>query len=261
MLRQFHIVTAGYNCEKYYHDCYMSLLVQDIDSTISWWVMDDCSIDNTYSLIKALPQTKKVKINLFRTEQNMGSAYSRFFLIRHIIKQCAPQDIVLQLDLDDYLYKHALTAISRVYNQNPSCMCTFGNFVSDYNIRIGNYSSKEINEYAYLRPGMPSKMKPVRTCSASLLKYVKYTHMRMGGEMIRSATDAALFIAIMIRLSSVNIFQLSDKLYYYRKREDSTAKTVSNRKQTFEKIKEYWRQKIEKEKIKKRIWNNGVKIY
>lgn len=253
--RTIHILSTGYNCEEYLEECYQSV-ARDTGRPKVLWVLDDASIDNTWRLIQKLEPTDTLQIRPFHLNENMGSGYSRFYLVRQIMRHCQPQDIVIQLDLDDYLMGDALGRIHGVYDKHPSCMMTLGNFKCSQKLVIGNYNNGELDSMQYIQKGISNKFKPLRTMSATMLPYIKYRHMILNDRFIRSATDFAMMISVAVQLRAVNIRYLSDFLYYYRDRPDSTRHTAKHRNATREGIKEQWRRWNPLERRQNVVWAN-----
>lgn len=254
--REFHIISAGYNCENYVVPCYQSILKTSSNHNIHWWICDDASKDSTHQIITGLQPPPNISIHLFRNDTNMGSAYSRFVLIKHITKMCNHYDIAIQLDLDDYFLGNIFNGLLKVYNNNPSCMATFGSFKSDYGVKIRNYTPNELNIRSYLARNINACWKPPRSFCAGMLHNIRYKDIFYRNKMLRCATDVALTLPIVTKLTSHNIALLADFYYFYRKRPDSTDKVNKNRTAVFEGLKADWKNYLKLHPPEKIDYNN-----
>lgn len=90
------IITPAYNCEKTIRETYNSVLAQNFSSW-EWIVVDDCSTDNSYSLIKEITKDDK-RVIVFKTTKNSGTSVARNIGLRH-----ASGRYITFLDSDDLL--------------------------------------------------------------------------------------------------------------------------------------------------------------
>ena len=246
-MRSFHLISAGFNCENYVRPCLDSILKCIGNHQVNWYICNDASTDNTQIVIDFLKPTENLAIYSISNEKKMGSAYSRFSLMRRAISLAQPNDIVVQLDLDDYLLGDAFNTWTKVYDSNTRICATFGNFKSDYNVKIRKYSSKELDRKAYLNPNINFCFKPARTFLGKFLSNIKYKHMFVRGKLLTCCTDVALILPVVTQLNATNIVYLEEPLYYYRKRVDATSKTHKNQRQIFEDLKRQWRNTIQRQ--------------
>lgn len=71
------VIITAYNLEKYIGCCIDSIMNQTIEN-IEIILVDDCSIDNTWSIINSYKDITEIKdIVLIRNDKNMGAGYSR----------------------------------------------------------------------------------------------------------------------------------------------------------------------------------------
>lgn len=91
------ILMATYNGEKYVAQQIESVLKQ----TYKNWhliIKDDCSVDNTYNILKDYANKYPEKITLIKSEKNSGSAKENFFSMLRLTR--APY--IMFCDQDDY---------------------------------------------------------------------------------------------------------------------------------------------------------------
>ncbi|MGB9637881.1 MAG: glycosyltransferase family 2 protein, partial [bacterium] len=78
------VVTPVYNGEKFVYDAFNSLENQTIVESIEWVIIDDCSTDSTFELIKKLSINSKIgKIKLLRLDKNMGQSFGLWLGFRN----------------------------------------------------------------------------------------------------------------------------------------------------------------------------------
>lgn len=96
---QVSVVITAYNVEKYIKKAIDSVLNQTYNKNIELIVVEDCSTDNTLSIIKDLQNSEtSLPINLIQHKENQGAGISR----RDGIK-AATGDYVMLLDADDWI--------------------------------------------------------------------------------------------------------------------------------------------------------------
>ena len=90
----FSVLIPCYNCEKTIVRCLQSVLMQTY-TNYKIYVIDDCSTDNSYSILKKYYDDGKIYY-LKRRQKNLGSVVGRKQLI-----SLANQDYCLFIDNDD----------------------------------------------------------------------------------------------------------------------------------------------------------------
>lgn len=90
------IIVPVYNMSKYLSRCLDSLINQTLDE-IEILVIDDCSTDNSYEIIKAYYE-RNDKIRLFKNKKNEGAGYIRNWGIKKSIGK-----YILFVDSDDWI--------------------------------------------------------------------------------------------------------------------------------------------------------------
>lgn len=125
------IITPAYNCEKYLEEAVDSVLSQ----TMTDWemlIIDDCSVDNTYSCMQKLAQ-RDSRIRIFRNMQNAGAAATRNYGIRQ-----ARGRWIAFLDSDDLWRTDKLQKQMELLDKYPeaSFLFTGSAFIEDDGIKI-----------------------------------------------------------------------------------------------------------------------------
>ena len=90
------IITPAYNCKNTIKATYDSVLSQTFND-FEWIIVDDCSKDDSFSLLKELEKKEK-RIIVLQTPKNGGSAAARNIALKH-----ATGKYVTFLDSDDVI--------------------------------------------------------------------------------------------------------------------------------------------------------------
>ena len=127
------IITPAYNCEKYLEEAVDSVLSQ----TMTDWemlIIDDCSVDNTYSCMQKLAQ-RDSRIRIFRNMQNAGAAATRNYGIRQ-----ARGRWIAFLDSDDLWRTDKLQKQMELLDKYPeaSFLFTGSAFIEDDGMTIAH---------------------------------------------------------------------------------------------------------------------------
>tara|TARA_A100001011_G_scaffold249249_1_gene257565 strand:- start:115 stop:714 length:600 start_codon:yes stop_codon:yes gene_type:complete len=161
---QISVIICAYNEEKYIDNCLRSLMNQRVWFKFDIVIIDDCSTDNTISVLNEYANN----IKLFKNEKNMGIGYSSNLGVKK-----SKTKYVIRVDADDYVSEHFLSSLylfleSNSYANSVACdyykVDKFGNILDRYNclkdpiacgilykkddlIKIGLYDNKaKINE-------------------------------------------------------------------------------------------------------------------
>lgn len=112
---KFSIIIPVYNNLKYIEKCIQSIIKQENSFyTYEILIIDDCSTDETFKLLKKLSSTFK-KIKLFQTSVNSGPGAARNIGIKN-----STGEWLLFLDSDDSLAHNALEILSLHINKNDT---------------------------------------------------------------------------------------------------------------------------------------------
>jgi len=123
-MNKFVIVIPFYNAEKYIEKCLMSAFTQRY-SDYKVVIVNDASTDNSDKVISDLIQTFTItcEYEYIVNENRMGAMYNQQWAV---FNHCDPDDIVVQLDGDDWLVnKKVLTFIDSFYEDND-CWMMYG---------------------------------------------------------------------------------------------------------------------------------------
>lgn len=118
------VVMPAYNSDKYINEAVESVLNQTF-SDIEMIIVDDCSTDRTFDILKALAQQDS-RIRLFKNKHNMGVAETRNTGIKQARREC-----IALLDSDDVWDPNKLYLQYKLYCQgNRIIYCSY-DFIDD----------------------------------------------------------------------------------------------------------------------------------
>lgn len=108
---KFTIFTPCYNSEKFIHRVYDSLEKQAFKN-FEWLLIDDCSTDNTYNILKEYEEKASFKVRVYRNETNQG-------LTKNINKgvSSANGELFIIQGHDDEFTEDALIYLDDVWNR------------------------------------------------------------------------------------------------------------------------------------------------
>ncbi len=163
------VITSYNNCEWYVKNL-QSVFTQEYRHYRVIYI-DDCSEDNTGSLVKEYIESKNLahKVTLIRNKQRCRGLANHYKAI-HL---CKDHEIIVQLDGDDWFSTpDALSTINRIY-QNPDVWITYGNFIKWPKNTIGHCFMPSIAEIKQNNYRESIKGASARTFYAWLAKQVK----------------------------------------------------------------------------------------
>jgi glycosyltransferase involved in cell wall biosynthesis len=192
------IVTA-YNCENYIEECLESILRQRGEN----WraiIVDDASQDKTWEKISAFSETNPERIYAVRNGRRKGKMEN---FVR-AVKQCSKEDVIIELDGDDYLLGNdvalELAELHQVYDvvwtQHEIDYAACPDWHTWYSTGLPADWSRNIP----WRPTLWSAdMHPghLRTFKCKYFDLIKDGHLKWGGEYVKSAADAVYFTPII----------------------------------------------------------------
>lgn len=115
------ILIPIYNVEKYLRECLESVLSQ-IDDQVEIITLDDCSTDNSLSLLKEIAEQSAHPINIQRHTQNQGLSAARNSML-----EIAKGDYIWFLDSDDVMEAGSIHQLKRIIEEHKPdlIMCDF----------------------------------------------------------------------------------------------------------------------------------------
>ena len=124
------IIIPAYNVEEYIYECLDSILNQTF-TDYEVIVVDDCSTDNTYSIIESYIPKFNNKLTLLKTDKNSGTCS----IPRNMGLPYTKGDYIWFIDSDDYIALNALELINDIITKNDVDMVYFPQYYRvSYNI-------------------------------------------------------------------------------------------------------------------------------
>jgi glycosyltransferase involved in cell wall biosynthesis len=134
-----------YNADKFIERCLMSVLTQDYQN-FHIILINDGSNDNSDKIIQEILKVYSDKITYINNIENMGAMYNHQNMV---LNYCEPNDIVVNLDGDDWLSNsNVLSYINDFYKSND-CWLMYGQYKFLSSGRYGTskpYLSEEMFE-------------------------------------------------------------------------------------------------------------------
>ncbi len=178
--------------------------------------IDDCSTDGTYESACEIVRRygHEHRWTFVRNKQRRKLVANLY----NAIHACADDDIVIELDGDDWLpHEHVLSHINSVYTENPSLWLTYGQFKTFPDNKIGfshEYPMAILTKNAFRKHGkfISSHM---HTNYAWLFKLIKLEDLLHEGNFYPCAADVAT-VTPMLELAGKDHFKcLKEILYIY----------------------------------------------
>lgn len=139
------IIVPSYNSEDYIQDCLESILSQNnIDITYEIIIIDDCSTDSTFSIIKEYEKEYAEKIRIYQTYRNSGPGIARNIGLRENKGKW-----ILFLDSDDKLASNSLGILSKYFKKHYSNKHDLIGFNWEYDSDSTASSSKSGGRYDF----------------------------------------------------------------------------------------------------------------
>ena len=235
---KFIIYSAGYNCSKYVKRCMSSIQLQEYSNHIHV-IVDDASTDETYNTIV---QNSKQNTVVFKTSKNNGWLANSMSLLC-----CNPDDIIMIVDLDDYLsHNNVLNKINDTYNKYK-CWLTYGSFLwLSNNTTEGIAYPDDVIKYKAFREYEWRAIHP-QTFKGFLWNNIKKEDLQDNDNYLMSSYDQAIMYPMLEMSPPDKIKFIKDTLYIYddsnplnvgktRKQEQIDNEKLFRNKQKYEEI-------------------------
>lgn len=198
-------ITTVYNAEKYLAELISSIINQTY-SNFEFIVVDDCSTDNTYSILKKY-QEQDSRIKLIKNEHNHKQAYSRNLAIN-----IAKGKYIAFIDADDIAHLNRLQTQLNFMELNPDIdVC--GSYYYMFNSR--NFKFKQTPPITH--DEIECHMRVFGNCIAFpsvMLKTDIIRRFMFDEKMLGNAEDYELWIRMLD--NNVKFYNIPEYLLYYR---------------------------------------------
>jgi len=218
-MNRFHIIVPTYNSERFIAQCLQSAISQDY-SNYQVILVDDCSTDHTLEIADKYP------INIIHNIVHSGSAVAN--LKKAVTEIKSPDDIIVCLDGDDYLYDNkVLSHLDSVYH--PDVWLTYGQNISlsgkldrismpltdIHTWKWGGSRTISLHTWEYRTYGL-WHTSHLRTFRKGLFDRVKDEDLRYSdGEYFRTCCDVCVMYPMIEMAGDKHIFYVDKILYVY----------------------------------------------
>ena len=210
--RDFVIVTASYNNEKWVQRNLESIFSQDHPNfRVIYW--DDCSTDNTVLLVNKFIKDHNVghKIQVHHNKKRVGPHYN----IYRAIHSCKDTEIAVIVDGDDWLaHDKVLSKLNSVY-ANPDVWLTYGHHIRYPSGEQG--ISREVPKHIIKDKKVrfyPFVEHHLRTFYAWLYKRIKKQDLMFDGAFVKRWGDVAIMFP-MVEMAATHSRFIPDVLLIY----------------------------------------------
>ena len=216
------VIVPTYNVEKYIDECLTSILDQTYEN-IEIIVVDDCSSDNTFEIIKKY-QNKDSRIKILRNEVNKGVSYSRNVGLDNMNGK-----YVCFVDGDDIIDKYQIEYLYRLIKTNLCKMAYIGGISFHDNNISKDFHNKFVHEFMNIDKFFEMFILNKVSCAATRYLYL-VDEIRKCDISFREGTFEDYkfnfdYINHLFFIGETKIGYCKNKTYFYRKHPGSiTAK-------------------------------------
>jgi glycosyltransferase involved in cell wall biosynthesis len=121
------IISTGWRCEQYYQRCIESVLSQKcIGAMVMMSIVIDESVGGYPYLDTFFKSKSKIPIRFIKKSNRMGKVFNFIQAVKNTNPQ--PEDILCDVDLDDYLEPGALQRVATEYRKKNDLLLTYGSY-------------------------------------------------------------------------------------------------------------------------------------
>jgi len=224
--KPFVVVIPSYKNADWYQKNLDSVFYQNYSNYRVVYV-DDCSPDRTADLVSryVLDHGQSERFTLVRNIERKLKAFNFYHAIHQL---CDDEEIVVELDGDDWLASPDVLSILNEVYLDPNIWMTYGSYTSTRPFKncCGEYPQRVIDQNAYrrfgFRTGIPEifhvywKTGHLRTFYAWLFKRIDVEDFKLDGEFVSMAVDQC-YMYPLLELSGGRFKYIRDILYVYNR--------------------------------------------
>ncbi|NGX39370.1 MAG: putative glycosyltransferase EpsE [Chlamydiae bacterium] len=193
--KSFVVVIPSYNNKDHYEKNLNSVFSQTYQNFRVIYI-DDASPDGTGALVEAYLRDNNLedRVTVIINETNVGALANKY----NGISLCKPDEIVVDLDGDDWLaHPKVLADLNKIY-ADPDVWVTYGQFIYHPAYQVGFCADvpKPIIEHNAFRV-LRGYVSALRTFYAGLFHQIKKEDLLYEGEFFTAASDIAFIIPIL----------------------------------------------------------------
>ena len=211
--RPIAVVIPSYNNAQWYRNNLKSVFMQQYTNYRIIYI-DDCSKDGTYELVKQYVKecNQENRVLLLRNKRQRGALANHY----KAVHMCADDEIILNLDGDDWLkHEQVFAHINKAYS-NPQVWMTYGSYENYPSGRAGECSrpipTVVRNNNAYREHTYSTSH--LRTFYAGLFKQIKLGDLLYNGQFFQGACETA-FMFPMLEIAAERVAYLKEVFYVY----------------------------------------------
>lgn len=202
------VITASYNNAQWYRQNLDSIFSQNYTNYRLLYI-DDCSTDGTYELVRdyITEHHQEQRTTLIHNNTRQGACANRY-IGSHL---CAPDEIVMIVDGDDWLaHDNVMNIVNQAY-ENKHVWLTYGQFK--------RFPSNRIGFVRFVAPKNPHRTSifltsHLRTYYAGLFQQIKLKDCLFESQFYQATGDLAEMLP-MLELADTHVQYIPDVMYIY----------------------------------------------
>ena len=213
------IIINTFNNEKSVSKAINSAISLKKNKFIKIVVVDDCSRDNTFEILKKFKKSKKIDL-IYKNKKNLGISRSRNIGIR----LCKDTDYITFLDGDDYINPKFSKYFSKIKNTLRSNIVLFNfNYCFNNNIIKNKFFNEnkilknlELKNYFLRYLEKPNKYSLFTTCWSKLYntKIIKKNNLKFN-EKLKLCEDTDFVFRYLANINVKDIVFLNFSMYFH----------------------------------------------
>lgn len=226
----FIVIVPVYNAKKYIYRCLESILTQTYKN-YELIVIDDCSTDNTYEIIKIV-HAKFGNFTIHRHEYRVGvSLVARIEGLKFISKK-DEEYVIINIDGDDYLSNTNVFSYLNMVYQDENIWLTYGQYEPESHL-YHNYCQPLENTRTYRKSGVWITSH-IRTYRKKVFDLIKDEDLRDKNGNYYKIGDAAVMFPLIEMCGLKRIKFISKVLYIYNDLNILCTMKIDSARQTAE---------------------------
>lgn len=198
------IITATYNSEELIKSTYESIVSQDYKNW-EWLVTDDCSNDNTWSILEIISRNDP-RVTIYKNDTNSGAAVSRNNSMLH-----AKGDFLSFIDSDDlWLNGKLKRQLDFMESNKVDFSFTAYELIDQHGNKLGK--SVDANQEGYFSYKDMLLKKATLGCSTVMIRRSAFPDLRM--PLLRTGQDYATWLNIL--KTGTHAYVIGEVLTQYR---------------------------------------------
>lgn len=204
----FIVVCTGWKCEDFYQRCLDSIVSQNVSLRVSIRI-DEAPVSHGDNPIVV---SKYKNVDVFQMNNLGRLGKLRNFISAMALMGPSPDDVICDVDLDDYLLPNALRIVEKEYLRYPNLLLTHGSYrmESGKPARFnGRYTSDDFRGSKFLASHL-------KTFKYKLFRNIKFNSLQSpDGGFFMTCADLALILPMLEMAGLDRIRHIKQCLYCY----------------------------------------------